>query len=1815
MLDAVRLGNIIIFILLIQRISTNQNLLRMKKLILFFLGFLFMNQLFSQLNGSFTIGTPQFPSLATAISELNLNGTTSGVTFYIPAGYTETFTDAMAGHITATGSATSPILFSKTGSGSNPLITAGPGTDFSYDGIIVLEGGDYITFDGIDLQENPLNTTPEMQMEFAYGLLKSIEPISGCQHITIRNCTVSLDRTYTSSTGIYGSNENLYGSSNILLTFNQLAAYNRFYNLTITDCYNGIKLLGYNSAGYGPEIFDLGIEIGKDGPITITNLGEGASSVRGINVNYADSVIIANTTIHASIGNGTTNYGIEATSGGAISMYNNTIDLLNPLYSKNFYAIYNTMGTLIGNKAVNIYNNTIKDIAFTPTTNITLVGIYNAAESDSINIYNNTVRSITKSGSGTIIGIYNLLTSTTGTEYIYSNNVYDISAPSATVYGIASSHSTFTNGRRKIHHNQVYNLQGNSTIYGIYCFVGGYADIYQNRVYNLSSDASSPNLHGVHCSSLAYKVNFYNNQISGLESPFCGSSSKVYGAYITGVDSILCSYNTVFLNSISSSALNFGNSCLFIGSIDFFELRNNNFVNYSTPTGSGIISAFATNESLASSAYSPNSGHNNFYAGIPSTSHLLVSSVDGFFETISTLQSIAAPAESGSISENPPFVNPTTAPYDLHLQTGIATLLESGGQRVTSPSIPIDYDSDTRWGESGYSGSGLSTDIGADEGDFTTFSLRPPIDFKAFNSNSVTNKISFTPLGSPLNNVVIVYNLTGIFTTPSGPPPTVGDAFAGGTLLFNGTTGSPITHTGLVFGTKYYYAAWSKNAVDNYSIQTNSAATAGIDAPTSIAATPAGSRQMSLQWTKNEEAHNILLVYSANPITTEPTQGTAYTAGDTWVTGETVLYAGSSTSYAQTGLLPYTMYYYKVWSIDELNYYSTSINTSKRTYYEAPYIQHFLASAGLPTEWTASGGFRQFNLNGVHNTYRLSNTIYPNTTSSVTSPNIQLTANPCRLLFDYRKMNTNDYPSVYSPFQPNDSLNVEISTDHGLTFQTIYSINASNHYNTTNYRGIIVDLSAWSNQVVMLRFKAINSTNFTSYWIDIDDVIVEETPSCAYPALPLISSLSYNSASFTWQGAGSNWQLEYGPSGFVHGTGVYLNGVISNTATLTGLSGSTTYDVYVRKDCGAGVFSDWSDYASFTTRCNPIVAPYEEFFASDPLCWYMDGAEPWYYSTGSYINNDPIDDHTSGGGGKFAIVYGSLNDPLLQGITLYSPYIDVSALTNVQLKFYLYRNSTIGGDNNQTLNIDYWDGLAWHAAVYSQTIVASTTTGWQEVNVYLNEIEVAGPVQFRFIVNRNGGNSYQDMVVIDDIYVQEGPVCPPPQNITFSNITPNSAQVNWTQAGSPSLWDFEYGLDPFTLGSGSLLSNHATNQLNLTSLSASSTYHVNIRTNCGTTYSDWVSSEIFATPCEAVTSLWTEGFEMAAFPPTCWDTVHIDVNNQWQLSTEAGGYGNSTSSMMVNFFSWFQTSEIETWPFDVASLGTVQFKFDYAYATFVNEVDQLDIYYSTDYGATYSLLENMPGGLTGILNTAGSTTDIFIPLAGDWQTHALTLPIGTNRIKFKGISAAGNQLYIDNVRVEGLTSGSKVLSLKLFLQGLYAGASVLNKAQGISGDAFSGSIADKITVELHSASSYSTIVYSASDINLNTDGTASIPIPDALTSSYYVKVAHRNSLSIVSALPLSFSGNLINYDFSTASTKAYGNNIGDLGGGIFGLYNGDVNQDGVIDALDLISIDNAASVITNGYNSDDVNGDGIVNLADIILTESNATAFKAVITP
>ena len=65
----------------------------------------------------------------------------------------------------------------------------------------------------------------------------------------------------------------------------------------------------------------------------------------------------------------------------------------------------------------------------------------------------------------------------------------------------------------------------------------------------------------------------------------------------------------------------------------------------------------------------------------------------------------------------------------------------------------------------------------------------------------------------------------------------------------------------------------------------------------------------------------------------------------------------------------------------------------------------------------------------------------------------------------------------------------------------------------------------------------------------------------------------------------------------------------------------------------------------------------------------------------------------------------------------------------------------------------------------------------------------------------------------------------------------------------------------------------------------------------------------------------------------------------------------------------------------------------------------------------------------------------------------------------------------------------------------------------------------------------------------------------------------------------------------------------------FGIYGGDVNQDGVVDATDAGAIDNDAFNFVTGYVSTDLTGDNVVDASDAAITDNNAFNFVSKITP
>jgi hypothetical protein len=225
-------------------------------------------------------------------------------------------------------------------------------------------------------------------------------------------------------------------------------------------------------------------------------------------------------------------------------------------------------------------------------------------------------------------------------------------------------------------------------------------------------------------------------------------------------------------------------------------------------------------------------------------------------------------------------------------------------------------------------------------------------------------------------------------------------------------------------------------------------------------------------------------------------------------------------------------------------------------------------------------------------------------------------------------------------------------------------------------------------------------------------------------------------------------------------------------------------------------------------------------------------------------------------------------------------------------------------------------------------------------------------------------------------------------------------------------------------------------------------------------------------------------------------------------------------------------------------------------------------------------------------------------------------PIGT----FDPANTSLHQLSALNQTNFGSYTGtqtSKIVSIKLFLEGLYTSNGIMRKAQDESGDKFPGVVADQINIELHSSlpGDYSNINYSSGPTNLNTSGIASFSVPLTLNGSYYLSIKHRNSLETVSALPVSFASGSAAYDLTDNAAKAFGSNMKMMGDGKYAIFGGDINKDGFVDTGDYISIDNGSYNYLTGYQESDTNGDGLIDTGDMIVVDNNAALYIGTIAP
>ncbi|MEI7663234.1 MAG: hypothetical protein WCK34_13585, partial [Bacteroidota bacterium] len=395
-------------------------------------------------------------------------------------------------------------------------------------------------------------------------------------------------------------------------------------------------------------------------------------------------------------------------------------------YSAYIYGIY------CSNSATSqmVYNNSVHDqtIVSSYTSGHALYGIYSYPGSGGVAtnaLYNNNVYNLTitnsSSGYGYVYGIYGYYMGNN-----YSNNLYNITVNSATGYGYG---------------------------YGIYIGGAGTFNVYKNKAYNISMAGASGYFYTMYITGPTV-ANLYNNYISDIRTPASTSTSALHGIYISAATAANFYYNTVYLNCTNSSTTTFSSDAVYGLTSTTLDMRNNIFINTSSAPASTTYSTAAYRRSSTTlTSYAATSNNNDFYAGTPSATNLIMTDGTNNYQTLATYKAAVTPRDGAAITEMPPFVNVASTPYDLHVKTTVASQCESGGANIAT--YTTDYDGDIRQGNAGYVGTGSAPDIGADEFNGILQDLTPP-------------SIAYTPF---LNtNLTAARTLTTTITDASGVP-------------------------------------------------------------------------------------------------------------------------------------------------------------------------------------------------------------------------------------------------------------------------------------------------------------------------------------------------------------------------------------------------------------------------------------------------------------------------------------------------------------------------------------------------------------------------------------------------------------------------------------------------------------------------------------------------------------------------------------------------------------------------------------------------------------------------------------------------------------------------------------------------------------------------------------------------------------------------------------------------------------------------------------------------------------------------------------
>ncbi|MGQ8870569.1 fibronectin type III domain-containing protein [Myroides sp. TSA_177.3] len=406
------------------------------------------------------------------------------------------------------------------------------------------------------------------------------------------------------------------------------------------------------------------------------------------------------------------------------------------------------------------------------------------------------------------------------------------------------------------------------------------------------------------------------------------------------------------------------------------------------------------------------------------------------------------------------------------------------------------------------------------------------------------------------------------------------------------------------------------------------------------------------------------------------------------------------------------------------------------------------------------------------------------------------------------------------------------------------------------------------------------------------------------PISASITSLTATTVSFNVTNRNSTTGVSYeirteGAAGS-GATGLATSGTVTDLTTLpvtvSGLTPSTTYSLYVHANCGTTDTSDFSSASVFTTGQVAATMPYVEDFEGEANFVYSNhNVNKWHIGTA--VNN----------GGTSAL-YISNNGGVANEYTLsvtggevsqaYRDIVIPTGATQISINF----DWRCKGEGFTTSKYDYfkvWAVPVSYTPVAGTQITASADrvqvgrVVYNDSDVFVNENIVFNTGAFAgqtmrlvFEWRQDGSSGNQPPAAIDNLNVSVI-ACPAPTALQATTVNSSSAIIAWAVAAGQTQYEVYYSTENTAPGetvTGSVTT--ANNPYTIEGLTPSTSYYIWVRTICDeTTKSMWTPLSIRTIQVAAVLP-YNEDFEGT----DNWDK-QSNIVNKWVVGTAVNNGG------------------------------------------------------------------------------------------------------------------------------------------------------------------------------------------------------------------------------------------------------------------------------------------------------------------------------------